>query len=221
MIDEFNKIERFFRKIDSSIPKSTSIYIIGGAALLRRGLKAATKDIDLIVESKEEFFNMQKAFTKQGFETVLPGREYSHMNLSQIFSKEDMRIDLFNREVCNKFSLTKTMKSRGEKILILEHCTIHLCSNEDIFLFKTMTEREGDLEDCLSIATNQALEWNLILEELQQQITMTKESVWITWVAERLDILEERGLDIPIMKEINLLRKYYFDELENRLEKTR
>jgi hypothetical protein len=75
-----------------------------------------------------------------------------------------------------------------------------------------MTEREGDLTDCISIATTQDPDWNIILEELKHQIKQTKQDVWITWVGERLDILVERGLNIPIMKEVDNLREEYYEK---------
>ena len=77
-----------------------------------------------------------------------------------------------------------------------------------------MTEREGDLVDCISIATTQNIDWKVILGELKNQIKRSKQDVWITWVGERLDILEERKLDIPIMKEIDRLREDFFNNLE-------
>lgn len=78
-----------------------------------------------------------------------------------------------------------------------------------------MTERDGDLDDCISIASTQGINWDVILTELKHQISFSKQDVWITWVGERLDILVERGLDIPIMKEIDILREKYFDGLES------
>ena len=75
-----------------------------------------------------------------------------------------------------------------------------------------MTEREGDLEDCIALAQRE-LHWGTILSELKEQIEHLNNPVWITWVGERLDILKERGLNIPIMGEVNKLREKYFEDL--------
>jgi len=210
MITSFKEIENFFTEIDISIDDEIKFYIIGGAALLNRGMKAATKDIDVIVKTRNEFLKIQNTLTKIGFKTTKPNKEYSRMNLSQIFQREDFRIDLFEKEVCGRFALSENMVLRAEKILALKKITVLLCSNEDIFLFKTMTERDGDLDDCISIASTQNPDWEVILKELKQD-------VWITWVGERLDLLVERGLDIPIMSEIDILREKFFDDLEKKL----
>lgn len=219
MINDFKDIEEFFKELDKSMKNIIEIFTIGGAALLRRGMKAATKDIDIIVSTKKEFIELQTALKNIGFQGQIPGKEYTHMNLSQIFQRGDFRIDLFEKEVCGKFSLTEEMKVRAEKVINLDHVKVYLCSNEDIFLFKTMTERDGDLTDCINIATLQNPDWNIILSELKNQISKSKQDVWITWVGERLDILEDRNLDIPIMKDIDKLRDEYFDDLEKRQSK--
>jgi hypothetical protein len=220
MIDKFEQIEELFKELNSSIYKKIDAFTIGGAVLLKRGMKEATKDIDLVVSTKKEFLEMQNALIKIGFIGKLPGKEYSHMNLNQIFERGDFRIDLFEKEVCGRFSLSDDMKKRAEKVIDLDHVKIHLCSNEDIFLFKTMTEREGDITDCVSIARTQNPDWSIILGELKSQIKHSKQDVWITWVGERFDILkDDEKIDIPIMDDINDLRNKFFDDLEKKQSK--
>ena len=214
MITAFTEIDKLFEEIDNSMNQNARVYIIGGSALLHRGVKAATKDIDLVVATKKEFFEIQNTLNKIQFITQIPGKEYTHLNLSQIFQREDFRIDLFEKEVCGRFSLSEAMMNRAPLGIKLKHLMVFICSNEDIFLFKTMTEREGDITDCISIAATQNLDWEVILNELQGQIKHTQQNVWITWVGERLDILVERGVDIPIMNEVDRLRDVYFDEKE-------
>jgi len=212
MIIAFTEIEKLFEEIDHLLNKQARVYIIGGAALLHRGIKAATKDLDLVVATKQEFFGIQNALNKIKFTTQIPGKEYTHLNISQIFLRDDFRIDLFEKEVCGRFSLSEKMMGRAEPMVMLNRLAIFLCSNEDIFLFKTMTEREGDITDCISIAATQGLDWEVILEELQGQIKHSQQKVWITWIGERLDLLVERGVDIPIMNAVDTLREAYFEE---------
>jgi len=214
MITTFKEIEELFREINNSMYKKTRVYIIGGAALLKRGMKVATKDIDLIVDTKNEFFQIQNCLNKIRFTAQTPEKEYTHMNLSQIFQRKDFRIDVFEKEVCGRFSLSEEMMKRAELVIELNHLTVFLCSSEDIFLFKTMTEREGDITDCMSIAATQNPDWKVILEELKSQIKQSKQDVWITWVDERLDLLVDKGVDIPIMNQVDKLREDYFEKYE-------
>lgn len=216
MIEKFEQIEELFKELNSLVYTKIEIYTIGGVALLKRDMREATKDIDIIVSTKKEFLELQNTLIKMGFSGQLPGKEYSHMNLSQIFHRGDFRIDLFEREVCSRFSLSEDMKKRADKVIELDHIIIYLCSNEDIFLFKTMTERDGDITDCINIAQTQNPNWNIILTELKSQIKQSNQDVWITWVGERLDILQDKGIDIPIMKDVDKLRDEFFDYLEKK-----
>ena len=88
MIGSFGQVERLFEELDKATCKGITVYIIGGVPLLRRGMKAATKDIDIVVATKEEFQKAHSALERIGFSTKTPGRRYTHMNLSQISREE-------------------------------------------------------------------------------------------------------------------------------------
>ncbi|MBU0627996.1 MAG: hypothetical protein KKC75_02315 [Nanoarchaeota archaeon] len=216
MISEFKKINELFKEIDASLKTKVNFYVIGGAVLLYHKLKEATKDVDIIVNSEEEFYAAEKAFRDLRFFTRIPTAEYVNVNLSQIFLRKDFRIDLFNRVVCKGFSLSDGMIKRSEKVFELNNLEAYLCSKEDILLFKTFTEREGDVQDCIKLAET-GIKWDIILKELKSQIKISGNNVWITMVGERLHVLEERGLNIPIMPQIIELVEEYFDDFEKRM----
>ncbi|MBU2638199.1 MAG: hypothetical protein KJ955_04450 [Nanoarchaeota archaeon] len=216
MISRFEEIKRLFEEMDFAVSGKVHFFMIGGGVLLFHGLKPATKDIDLVVKTEAEFVECEKALKKIGFETKLPGSDYNHFNLSQIFIREDFRIDLFSKKVCKGFSLSSSMAKRALKEVSMANITLFLCSMEDIFLFKTMTEREGDLSDCIALA-RMGLDWNAILAELKHQVSGN--DIWITWVAERLELLQERGLIIPIMAEVAEMVEGYYNKLEKVMKK--
>ena len=218
MITNFTQIEELFKEIDTVMHNKLKVYTIGGAVLLEQGLKVTTKDIDIVVATKNEFIELQHSLQKTGFKPQIPGKEYTRMNLSQLFQKEDVRIDLFEKKICGRFSLSKGMMERARKAISLDHIEVYLCSNEDVFLFKTMTDREGDLTDCESLV-RAAVDWDIIINELKSQINKSKQDIWITWVGERFDILEERGMVIPIIDELNKLRNKFFDDFEKKASK--
>lgn len=216
MISRFEEIKRLFEELDSAVEGKIHFFMIGGGVLLFHGLKPATKDIDLVVGTEEEFVECGKALKKIGFETKLPDSGYKHFNLSQIFTRDDFRIDLFNKKVCRGFSLSSSMAKRALKEVSLRNVELNLCSLGDIFLFKTMTEREGDLSDCIALA-RMGLDWNAMLAELKHQVSGN--DIWISWVAERLELLQERGLIIPIMAEIAEMVEKYYLHLEQKQSK--
>jgi len=109
MITEFNQVENIFKEIDKVMLKKVNVFVIGGAALLHQELKPATKDIDIVVYTKEEFIEFQKALEKLSFKSKIPGREYTHMNISQIFQKGDFRIQGLNKLILSKISFYSSL----------------------------------------------------------------------------------------------------------------
>jgi len=107
------------------------------------------------------------------------------------------------------------MIKRSEEIMSLNKVKIYLSSNEDVFSFKTMTERPGDLDDCVSLA-QRGLDWNTILVEIKSQIEISGKDVWITWINERLIDLEEKGVNIPILDQTNKLAITYMEHLDTK-----
>jgi len=216
MISEFKEMNKLFKEIDETIKDNVHFFIIGGAMLLYHGMKRATKDIDIVVDTPNEFKTIKNALAKLKFSERMPTPEYKKFDLNQIFIREDFRIDLFQRKICNGVVLSETMMNRATEVIKLQHLTISLCSFEDVFLLKTFTEREGDLEDCISLA-KRGIDWEALFDEIMNQVKISDQKVWITWIGERLDILEEKGMIIPIMNRLNKLREEYYDELEKKI----
>jgi hypothetical protein len=216
MISDGKQLEQLFQEINQSLTVKVPLYIIGGAALLYQGLKVVTKDIDVIADDTASFDTIVTTLLSLEFKKKDPTGTYKKMHINAILERQDFRIDLFLKTVCKKVRLSTAMKNRAIPILTLKNLQVFLCSNEDIFLFKSMTEREGDLEDCIALV-QRGIQWNIILNEIKSQIQMSGKDIWITWIGERLDHLEEKGLTIPIMKTINQLRDDYFYNLEKQL----
>lgn len=218
MISDFKQIKEIFEETEQQLTSNIKMYIIGGAVLLYQGLKPATKDIDVILPNKESYNTILETFISLGFKRKEPTETYKKMEVNVILEKGDFRFDLFLQKVFRKISLTDEMRNRAVKILTMKNLDVFLCSNEDIFIFKSMTEREGDLGDCITLA-KRGINWDIILKEIQSQIKHSGEDVWITWVGERLDLMMKRGLNIPIMDQIDKLRNTYFEELGQKILK--
>lgn len=203
MISDFNQLEDLFEEINKNLDKKIHLFVIGGAMMLYYKMKETTKDIDLVVDDRSEFYIMQTLLKKLKFTTKIPNTEYKKVNISQILIRDDFRIDLFHKTICKGFQLSSAMMKRAEKVAEMKNLSVFICAPEDVSLLKTFTERDGDIEDCLKIASRKNLNWAAMLKEIRSQIKTSGSEIWITWIGERLDILEERGLEIPIMKEIN------------------
>ena len=212
MISDYSEILGIFRELDAIMMEQVNIFMIGGGAMMKHGLKIRTKDIDIIVGTDDEYDAVLNAFTGLGFISEIPGGPYGRLTMPGVLIRGDLRVDLFCREVCGKFSLSDGMMMRAsEEDTGLKRISLRVCSPDDIFLFKTMTEREGDEEDCANIIRDVGLDWQIILDEAVKQSEAGK-SVWITWIAERLENFAKKNLNIPILNDIVRLADKYTDE---------
>jgi hypothetical protein len=212
MITDYSMVLEMFRELDAVIKEPVNIFMIGGGAMMRHGLKIRTKDIDIIVGTDEKYDAVLSAFTDLGFASDIPGGAYGRLSIPGILIRGDIRVDLFCKEVCGKFSLSEGMMMRAsEEKTDLKNIHLKVCSPSDIFLFKTMTERDGDEEDCANIIRDANPDWPMILDEAIKQSENGK-PVWITWIAERLETFAEKNIDIPILDEIIGLADKYIEE---------
>ncbi|HOW29873.1 MAG TPA: nucleotidyltransferase [archaeon] len=216
-ITDFTQISEAFDEIDKNIRNKINVYLIGGAVLLYHNAKPGTKDIDLIVNSKEEYESLINTLKKNDFTLEKPTREYHKLNLENILIKDNYRFDIFNKIVCNNLFLSENMIKRAKLIKEYKNIKLFACSLEDILVFKSITDRDGDIDDCQSIARTNP-NWNVILDEIKYQVEKSGKDVWITWFEERLNLLEDRKIIIPILKDIRKLSLEYYNQLEKKLK---
>ena len=108
---------------------------------------------------------------------------------------------------------------RSVKMIERDGQSFSVCCLEDIFLLKSLTEREGDYGDSISILRSaKDFRWDILLEEIKEQITGI-DSIWITYVSERVESINRDGYRIPIMKEVLKLNNQYMEEWANYYER--
>lgn len=161
----------FFTELSKRVRDGVSIYVFGGEAMRIRGLKRATKDVDIVVKDEQTFTVLREALTVLGYETLGGKISKTDMKLSPsgIFIGEGYpRVDLYVNIICNAFCLSNSMMERCE---IREIGNLKLCimSNEDVFLLKSVTDREGDIYDMIDLAKSQGFNWRIVFEELYVQ----------------------------------------------------
>ena len=217
MIEDAEYIDELFLKISAHITKKCDIFMIGGGALMTYGLKYLTKDIDIIVDTTDSFNAVRNSLRTERFHSKIPELEYGHLNLSDIFIKGEYRIDMFCNVVCGKLSLSEGMKRRAHLYNTYGNVNLYVCSLEDILIFKSITDRDGDLEDCENICLRK-IDWKSILDEIREQIS-DGHGIWITYISERLNKLSEMGHGIPILDSINDMNDEYMESWISEMEK--
>jgi len=189
------------QQIGNNLEKDIAIYLIGGCAMTFMGQKVSTKDIDVVFSSLKDLELFIEAAKKSGFFALKDlAEEYKTLGTWIVIRNLDgMRFDLFNRIVCNALEINDRVMSRARKFLRFGRLDVLLTSPEDIFLFKGMTERKGDLDDMRVLAEG-GLQWSIVKEECMKQ---EKRRIWETFLADRLiELKKTYGIDSPIIREL-------------------
>ena len=188
----FGKVELIesLDDISGDIERPIRGYLIGGLAMVLRGSKAVTKDIDIVFKNEGSARVFIKALQQNGYsEPRKLTKEYIKMNASYVFKNgKGQQFDVFVNQVCNGLFLSKRMIDRSINAFESGNINLRALSLDDIFLFKGITEREHDIEDMYSIATS-VINWEVIEEELRRQPESWK---WLYKYHERLIDLKEK-----------------------------
>ena len=198
-------VEKELDAVALKLRQKTKVYVAGGAAMALINLKEATKDIDVVVESEAEVKSLLLALEQlgykdpHGFVTI----NYQRMHARAIRENADgFRWDMFEKVIAGKLSLSKDMIERARGYArrpgMLQ---LSLLAKEDIFLLKSITEREGDLDDMRVIAES-TVDWKIIAGECRWQ-SDNSNTVWESALCDRLEALRTKhGITTPIEKEI-------------------
>ncbi len=188
--------------IGDTLSRELSVYLIGGLNLMLRGIKDSTKDIDLVLKNKDDLHEIKSGLEKIGYREEIKAEGYGLFPSVVMKRDKGPSFDLFVGVVCGGISLSEEMKKRAESFGRFNRLRVNLLSPEAIFIFKSMTEREGDLEDVKVLALKYPLDWNRILSEIKRQEEISKKTFSFS-LLDTLEILEERyGIYSPITKRL-------------------
>jgi predicted transcriptional regulator len=193
------------KQIGGRLEKEIHAYLFGGANMLLRGLKGSTKDLDLVVERKDDFLEIRENLIELGYrelreEELTPNDR--RVNPSGIFVSEGWRIDLFTEKICGALTLSEGMKKRSEERRF-GRLVLHLLDLGDVFLLKSITDREGDLEDMhLILSRGGVRNWEEIWQDYLEQEKTIKQHLCFM-ILDSLDILKEKfGETVPIYRKV-------------------
>nr|WP_267164228.1 ArsR family transcriptional regulator [Halovenus salina] len=188
-----DSLRRGLEELGRQLKTPVDVYLLGGGNLILRGLKDSTKDVDLVVEDGQTFFAVAETLQDQGYEERGNLESaYTQLDPSLVLEKEGFpRWDIFVETVAGQLQLNEAMIERCDQSYEYGNLHVHLLSLTDIFLFKSITEREGDLEDVALIGKQANPDWEEIFEEIKTQEARTGQFFSFA-VLDTFDVLEER-----------------------------
>ena len=222
MTEMFNEPELIseLERIGDNLKKRVKIFLIGGCSMVLRDYKLATKDIDVVFTNPSDIKEFTDALKELGFKEVveLP-KEYAALGASAVLrNAKGFQFDLFHSLVCRGLEITERMKDRAEFYGSFGNLDVYMMTAEDIFLFKSITEREADILDMRTLA-ERGLDWDIIKNEC---ILQEKRRIWEYFLVDRLEELKSRfGIDAPIIRELwrrgddELIRRVFTEILKD------
>ena len=207
-----SELERIGDRLESPL----TVYLIGGGSMAFRDLKEATKDIDLVVTDGNALRHLQTVLLESGYEVVEePGEDYDDLGAQRILENDDgCRIDVFNQQVVDKLVLSEGMRQRSVTQLLAGELTVELVSAEDVFLFKTVAGRTDDIDDMFTLVQT-ALDFDVVEAELERQIDLLGQELFVTYVNEALLALADRhNITTPLSETVQAITERVYRELE-------
>jgi len=207
MTEKFTKgdLEGVFGKIGGRLRGKVEVFLLGGGAMCFRNQKNATKELDLVFKNTKEFNAFASAIAKLGFsEPKRIETEYVEMKASGIWKNRDgLRLDLFVGKVCGVLELSEWMASRSELLGTYGNMAVKMVSNEDVILFKGITERADDANDIAAIIRTSRIKWDVVLAECAAQ---SDAKAWYVALYNKLVELEEmHKITVPIARRLKKL----------------
>ncbi|PIO02650.1 hypothetical protein COX85_02220 [Candidatus Micrarchaeota archaeon CG_4_10_14_0_2_um_filter_55_9] len=161
------------REVGESLSTRVTAYLIGGCSMSLRGLKDSTKDVDLVFADKQELNAFSEALEARGYEKYLEvNGEYEQLGTEVIYRKKGAAgFDLFLKTVCRALRLSKGMRKRAKLLGETGKLAVFLCSEEDVFLFKSITERPQDVDDMAALleSKREEFDWEAFKKEVEEQ----------------------------------------------------
>ncbi len=177
MID-IEQQQNLFIRIAEKLPKKIEVYAIGGTAMMFLGLKDQTIDVDLVFSNPKDRKTFKEAAKLQGFTELSAKIIYGEKdNVPEVVSLLDVRLDLFLFKIITSHFSPDMQQRATQTHEFSSNLIIKVADPSDILIMKSVTSREKDLEDIVSIINNSRINWDLIIKESAEQVKQGNETV--------------------------------------------
>ena len=199
---EKNDLTGFLETIGNKLDRKIEAFLIGGGAMVLRNQKNATKDLDLVFHNQNDCKEFSRALRSLGFKAKFELElAYEEMKADGIFDDGlGRRIDLFTEKVCGALKLSRKIIARSQPLELSGNLSIRVFSNEDVILFKGITNRTDDLNDIAAIVRASNPNWDTVLDECTQQ---GKTRDWSCALYDKFaQIKDSHEIDVPITRKL-------------------
>jgi len=149
------ELEKFLQLI-ADLNEEIEFFAIGGTAMLLKGIKESTKDIDFITTSKYE--DIKRLFELAGL------KEKSNSRVCNIWYLGDTRIDIFYGEFILGTLLPDDWRELSEYLKNIAKVKLYILNWYDIIITKIARSEKRDIDDSLKIIKTQKIDLKKLKE---------------------------------------------------------
>ena len=166
-----------FTLISKEIKQDITCYAFGGTAMMFYGYKDETKDVDLLFATEEERKTFINTITLLGYTessaiTIYIPEKLRDPHRPLMYKKGDSRFDLFVKQIFQTLLSEKMQEDlfsvhtfQGKNAL-----TLKVLRKEHLILLKSVTERDKDFEDIITIIKKEKnFDWQYFMDEVAWQ----------------------------------------------------
>lgn len=193
-------------EVGDKLHKQVTVLLFGGGSMVFRNQKPETKDVDLLFEDAEYCKAFTTALEEMGFsEETRIEKPYQEMHADGGIwkSSQGARFDLFVKKVCNALEISEAIKARSELLGSYKKLQVRSMANEDVILFKGITDRPRDTDDIAAVTRSAKINWQTILKECRNQ--SSSRALYASLLYKLEELKELHGIDIPITRELKKL----------------
>ncbi len=143
-----------FLNLIADLNQPLELFAIGGTAMVLKGIKEATKDIDFLTTEKQE--KIRKLFNLAGL------KEESSDNVCNIWRLGDTRIDIFYEGFIMGIPFPEDWKEKSEKIKEMGKIKLYILNWYDLIITKISRAEKRDIEDIIAIMKHQKLDMDFL-----------------------------------------------------------
>ncbi|MBS3089307.1 hypothetical protein J4461_00310 [Candidatus Pacearchaeota archaeon] len=141
-----------------------------------RGIKAATLDVDIVLENEKDREYLIETMKKLGYRDLDYRLAYIEKKdgTPKMLQGEKVRFDFFLHKVITS-DFSEKMKKRADETHEFENLILKAAHPTDIAIMKSATDREKDDHDIILICDKKMLDWNIMLYEIEEQFRLGNE----------------------------------------------
>lgn len=145
-----------FLQLIADLDVDIEIFAIGGTAMVLKGIKESTKDIDFLTTAEPK--KIRNLFLLAGL------KEENRSQLCNTWYLNDIRVDIFYHEFILGFALPNDWRKLSEHIKTIGKINLFILNWYDIIITKVARSERRDIEDCIAIIKHEKIDFQKVKE---------------------------------------------------------